>query len=170
MKSNSGVSSIIIRVVDDSKHYLKPIKHNATTREKKRTGRKSVDLHERVAIRPGHGIPIISPVLPIIRPIRRVPCLIVHRTIQPLGNAVFGKHIGIEENLCAVRLGKLQENRTTHACHVTTVCGWMLAIICRLHITRIGTCLRIITLALTEGKILIAHVATGRRWGIYCTA
>ena len=164
-----GSNSIIIRAEDDSKQALKPMEDNATRREKKEC-RKSIDLHERVAIRPGHSVPIISPVLSIIRPIRRIPCLIVHRTIQPLGDAVFGKDIGIEEDLCAVRIGEPQKTYHTHACHVTSVRGSMLAIICRLHITRIGTCLRSITLALAKGKVLIAHVATRRRWGIDGTA
>lgn len=165
-----GSIPIIIRAEDDSKQSLKSMEDNATRREKKECRGKSVDLHERVAVRPGHSVPIISPVLSIIRPIRRIPCLIVHRTIQPLGYAVFGKDIGIEKDLCAIRFGEPQKTYHTHACHVTSVRGSMLAIICRLHITRIGTCLRSITLALAKGKVLIAHVATGRRWGINCTA
>ncbi len=45
----------------------------------------------------------------------------------------------------------------------------MLAIIRRLRITRIGARLRGIALALAEGKVLIAHIASRRWWRVDCT-
>ncbi len=130
----------------------------------------SINLHQRVTIRPRHSIPIISSVLSIIGPIRRIPCLIVHRAIQPLWNAILGKHIRVEENLSAISLKTYQTTLSTYAGHITTIRGWILAIVRRLHITRIGACLRVIALALAEGEVLVAHVATGRGWGVNCTA
>ncbi len=132
--------------------------------------RNSINLHKRITIRPRHSIPIISAILSIIRPIRRIPGLIVHRAIQPLWNSILGKHIRIEENLSAISLRTIQTTSSTYACHVTTIRSWILAVVRRLHIARIGACLGVIALALAEGEVLVAHIATGGRWGVNCTA
>ncbi len=80
----------------------------------------SINLHQRVTIRPRHSIPIISSVLSIIGPIRRIPCLIVHRAIQPLWNAILGKHIRVEENLSAISLKTYQ----TTLKHIRRPCNY----------------------------------------------
>lgn len=131
---------------------------------------KFVNLHERVAIRPRHSESINSLVLSIIRPIRRIPRLVVHRAIQPLWNTIFRKDIRIEENLSAISLETSQTGEDTYTCHITSIRCWMLAVVRRLHITRVGTCLGVIALALAEGKVLVTHVATGRGRGVDCAA
>lgn len=87
-----------------------------------------------------------------------------------MGNAILRKDIRVEKILSAISLNTIQTGEGTYACHIATVRGWVLAVISRLHITRIGACLWVIALALAEREVLVAHVATGRRWGIDGTA
>ena len=52
-----------------------------------------------IAVRPGHGVAVISTVLSVIVAVGRIPCLVVVGAVQSLGDAVLGKDIGVEEGL-----------------------------------------------------------------------
>ena len=104
-------------------------------------------------------------VLTIVCAVRGSPGLIVHGAIETLWNSVLRENIGIEEYL--QKISTRWSYRTscetmafnTYARHEAAVSCWVPTIIGCLSVASIRARLRVITLALAEGKVLVAHVA-----------
>ena len=72
---------------------------------------------------------------------------------------MLGQNICVKENLSVISIETLRSGETSYAGHIATIRCWMLAVIGGLHVTRIGTSLRVIALTLAEREVLVTKIS-----------
>lgn len=100
-------------------------------------------VEKRVAVRLGHGVPVTTARLSMIRRVRGGPCLVVQRAIEALRDAVVGEDVRVEKD--AGRVG--------------AVCGGVVEVVLRLGEAGRRASLGGVALGLGEREVLVAHIA-----------